>query len=175
MRTYFSADNATSGVKKSMSQKTEKIKLIAVAALAVVFVATAYFRFFAGSSPSARRASDPAPAALPAIAANASTETTEVPKAIPVPAKAPGAVYQTPIRDIFKPPVPPPADEPEVVSRMTFKGAILHGGQSVAIIDDAYYHVGDTIGEYEIVSISEKNVRFDSPRGHVTLEMVHDE
>ena len=164
----------------------KKIKQIALAVIAVVFVITFYMTFFK-NKPALFR-SKPTPLPSP-INPNALLDVPAVNQPMPIEKEA-SILFQYPIRDIFKaqrsllkqtPAIkkaaPKPLSQEEIQtirSELTFKGAILNGGQAVAIIDNGFFHVGDTIGPYKIVSISDRNVRIDTLRGIVTLEMIHD-
>ena len=176
-----------------MSKKTEKIKQIALAVVAVVFVITFYMTFFknkSGPQPAPPRS---VPAASPSsVNSNTPLNTQPVNKPLPL-GKEAAIAFQYPIRDIFKPQLSPstskqmpaikktapkPLSQEEIQAirdKLTFKGAILNAGHAVAIIDNGFFHVGDTIGPYKIVSISDRNVRIDTFRGIVTLEMIHHE
>lgn len=174
-----------------MAQKTEKIKQIALAVIAVVFAITFYMTFFTNKSGPQPAPSRSAPAARPSsVNSNALLNAQPVSRPQSLEKEA-DIAFQYPIRDIFKAqlspskqteskkkPAPKPLSQEEIQAikdKLTFKGAILSRGQAVAIIDNGFFHVGDTIGPYKIVSISDTNVRIDTLRGIVTLEMIHNE
>lgn len=174
-----------------MSLKKEKIKQIALGVVAVVFAITFYMTFFKNKSGPHPVSSRSAPAAPPSsINTNALLNVQPVNPPLPI-GKESNIAFQYPIRDIFKAQLsflqqtqatkknaPKPLNQSEIQAirdKLKFKGAILSAGQAVAIIDNGFFHVGDTIGSYKIVSISDRNVRIDTHRGIVTLEMIHDE
>lgn len=174
-----------------MSKKTEKIKQIALGVIAVVFVITFYMTFFK-SKPAPKPAQSQAkPVLLPSsIHIDALLNDPPVNRPMPV-EKETSIAFKYPIRDIFKAklstskqmqaikkPVAKPLSQEEIQAirdKLTFQGVIFNGRQAVAIIDNGFFHVGDTVGAYKIVSISDTNVRIDTLRGIVTLEMIHNE
>lgn len=64
--------------------------------------------------------------------------------------------------------------ERDVIKKaLKFKGAILHGSRSVAAINASFFHIGDLIDGYTVVSISEKQVEIESTQGRITLEILN--
>lgn len=53
-----------------------------------------------------------------------------------------------------------------------FKGSILSSKSAVAIINDEFIHVGDTVNGYTVASISERQVSLDTGRGTIILEIM---
>ena len=86
------------------------------------------------------------------------------------------------IRDIFAVPTSGLAAAPRVAQNknqrdaikkaLTYKGAILYGSRAVAVINDQFFHVGDKVDGYKILSISAQEVTIDTPSGILTLEIM---
>nr|WP_320015233.1 hypothetical protein [uncultured Desulfobacter sp.] len=86
------------------------------------------------------------------------------------------------IRDIFAVPASGLTAAPRAVQNkkereaikkaLTYKGAILHGSRAVAVINDQFFHVGDKVDGYKILSISAQEVTIDTPGGTLTLEII---
>ena len=55
---------------------------------------------------------------------------------------------------------------------LVFKGSVLHGTSAVAIINDAFIHVGDRINGFKVSAISENEVLIDTGEGMIKLEIM---
>ncbi len=102
-------------------------------------------------------------------------------------------VFHPLIRDIFQrtlSPVPLPGSgegEPEkgmetalsakeleaLKNTLKFSGSILYNTGAVAVINNAFYHIGDTLNGHRIVFISEKEVWIDTIGGTLKLEILN--
>lgn len=124
-----------------------------------------------------------------------SGEIVPLPSLVEIPslASAVNRVFHPLIRDIFqRPPSPVPvpdprADTPEKVlepvlaaqdlealkNALKFKGSVLYDTGAVAIINNAFFHRGDTINGHRIVFISEQEVWIDTTGGTLKLEILN--
>ena len=69
----------------------------------------------------------------------------------------------------------PPLSEQEkssISQELDFKGSILSSTGAVAIINDEFIHVGDSVNGYKVASISEQQVFIDTGRGTIILEIM---
>ena len=180
-----------------MLESKEKKKQVVMGVIFLIFVMTAYVTFFKGTSKTGGPLPDPGGRKI-----QLPKQLTPAPEITAVDTvllgflggKEPDSVFQERIRDIFQVPVslkttgsPKPffskaastekglsAEERDVVKKaLHFKGAILHGGQSVAIINHSFFHIGDRINDYQVVSISDRSVTIASTRGKINIEIIN--
>ncbi|MBU1698483.1 MAG: hypothetical protein KKD21_15820, partial [Proteobacteria bacterium] len=88
-------------------------------------------------------------------------------------------IMEPPISDAAKKIVkimePLPLSEQEkssISQNLDFKGSILSSKSAVAIINDEFIHVGDSVNGYKVASISEQQVFIDTGRGMIILEIM---
>ncbi|MBT3175675.1 MAG: hypothetical protein HOG03_05250 [Desulfobacula sp.] len=84
-----------------------------------------------------------------------------------------------PISDIIKklvkiidPPFLSDQEKMNISQDLNFKGSILSSKSAVAIINDEFIHVGDSVNGYKVASISEQQVTIDTGRGTIILEIM---
>ena len=84
-----------------------------------------------------------------------------------------------PISDIIKklvkiidPPFLSVQEKMNISQDLNFKGSILSSKSAVAIINDEFIHVGDSVNGYKVASISEQQVTIDTGRGTIILEIM---
>ena len=163
------------------AKKSERIKVYVVLGLALVMVVNVYFRFIHP------RLGSPGPVRT---ASAATTVPITVPKvAVEEPTGSPpGQVPSSPpseggVRDLFAPlvslpkpeppkPAPPPPKPPP---SFKLKGTIFGGEKAIAVIDDQYVRVGQSLGEYKVVQIGKKEVVMQSEDKKITLEIMKNE
>ena len=79
------------------------------------------------------------------------------------------------VKSLVKKIVEPPLSEQEkssISQEFDFKGSILSSTGAVAIINDEFIHVGDSVNGYKVASISEQQVFIDTGRGTIILEIM---
>lgn len=163
--------------------KRNRIRLLILIGLSVIFVATGYFRFFHKKGqtevvPPAASAPPAATAAAPGISAGSIAPMPQ--PSSPSPLQAAGPLRST-VRDIFAPRMQPlgegssPASQP-AASRAGFilGGTIVGGGKPLAIINDQYLGVGSTIGGYRVKNITRKGVTLQSDLDRIELTVLSD-
>jgi hypothetical protein len=171
------------------AEKREKIKLMLVIGLSVVFVAIAYFRFMprkgssAVAAPAAfvadpqvamprveikNRQIDPAPTSSDAVMRRFVKRDIFAPLNIPLPEK----VEKNPSgqKPAMKPP-PEPASRPAFI----FGGTIVGGDKPIAIINNHFVHTGDSISGFKVVRIGKFEVQLASKNKTIRLEMIENE
>jgi hypothetical protein len=169
--------------------KREKIKLMIVIGLAVVFLIMAYFRFRPSKASSAL-------AAPTASISNAQLSIPEVEiktrQIDPAPTSSGTTMPQFIKRDIFAPihiplsakvekkPVkqkPSSKPPPEPTSRPAFQlgGTIVGGDKPIAIINNQFVRAGDSIGGFRVVRIGKFDVQLASKNTTIRLEMIEKE
>lgn len=182
-----------------METKLSKKKIALVSVVSLVFIFMVYKTFFKGKSSGGTHPPSVAVVSSPRTPSTVDSQISSKPELnvsmelIGQLEKGPDIEFNPDIRDIFKEPVQrmkknqAPVNLPVKSKSLTmaekktfynqyrFKGAILMGTRSVAIINDAFYHVGDSIDGYRIVSISEKNIKFDTNRGILKLKIIYDD
>lgn len=160
----------------------EKIKLYLVIALSVIFVISFYFRFIqakvketeTGHSPEPppARAEILVPRIDPSLLRNTrarETLTDNGPEEI--------------LRDIFipafsflksskKPGQPEPALPPQPLPSYRLSGTIVGRESAIAVIDNRFLRPGDSIGEYRVARIGEKDVLLESGERKILLEIL---
>jgi hypothetical protein len=171
------------------AKKREKIKLMIVVGLSVVFVIIAYFRFVAkNESPAvqvpAASVADPQ-AAIPRI-------EIKNRQSDPEPASSDVIVRRFVKRDIFtpinipvaekikkKPPAQEPAKQspPEPISLPSFKlgGTIVGGDKPIAIINNQFVRTGDLMNGFKVVRIGKFGVQLASENRIIRLEMIEND
>jgi len=171
------------------AEKREKIKLMIIIGLSVVFVAIAYFRFMprkgssavaaptaSGSDPQVaiprveikNRQIDPAPTSSDVTMQQFVKRDIFTPIHIPLPEKVKKKrVKQQPSR---KPP-------PEPTSRPAFKlgGTIVGGDNPIAIINNRFVRAGDSISGFKVVRIGKFGVQLASKNRTIRLEIIENE
>lgn len=185
-----------------METEFSKKKIVFVSVVSLVFMFMVYRTFIKGKP---RSSTNPPPAAVssPQTQPINDSQITSKPDLKTSTAlmgqleKQPDIKFNPDIRDIFKVPVkrvekkaknldvpvnlpakPKPftmEEKNRFYSQYKFKGSILMGTRSVAIINDTFLHVGDKIEEYRIISISEKKVTLYTNRGLLKLEIIYDD
>lgn len=171
------------------AEKREKIKLMIIIGLSVVFVATAYFRFMprkgssAVAAPAAlvadpqvaiprveikNRPIDPGPRSSDVVMRRFVKRDIFAPLNIPLPEK----VEKNPSEQ--KPAKKPP---PEPTSRPSFilGGTIVGGDKPIAIINNHFVHTGDSISGFKVVRIGKFEVQLASKNKTIRLEMIENE
>jgi len=76
---------------------------------------------------------------------------------------------------ILEPQVLTEQEKMNISHELQFNGSILSGKNAVAIINDEFIHVGDTVNGYKVASISEQQVFIDTGRGTIILEIMPNE
>lgn len=79
------------------------------------------------------------------------------------------------IKKLVKIMEPPPLSDQEKTSisqELNFTGSILSSKSAVAIINNEFIHVGDSVNGYKVASISEQQVTLDTGRGTIILEIM---
>jgi hypothetical protein len=184
-----------------MGESKEKIKKVAMGIVSLVFLIMAYFTFFSDKTPdntlpihTVQRAVEPQPVIQ---AEPQAVGIAPKPALVTAPPLEPAMniVFQPQIRDIFQVldspvqipsprPVLPEADpEPAMSAQdlealkndLKFKGSILYGAGAVAVINNTFFHIGDTINGHRIVFISEKEVWIDTPLETLKIEILNHE
>jgi len=166
------------------SEKSEKIKLLIVIALAFIMVVVAYFRFWhQKSSATPNRlaaASSPTAPAVRKVPVGRQTDA-------PVAGRPPEVVLPSVNRDIFRPlKIPsaaagrrqknkPAKPTPAPVPDFKLGGTIVSQGESIAIINDRFLRTGDTIAAFKIVRIEKNKVYLVSGIKNIELKMINDE
>lgn len=171
------------------AEKREKIKLMIIIGLSVVFVAIAYFRFMprkgssAVAAPAAlvadpqvaiprveikNRPIDPGPRSSDVVMRRFVKRDIFAPLNIPLPEK----VEKNPSEQ--KPAKKPP---PEPTSRPSFilGGTIVGGDKPIAIINNHFVHTGDSISGFKVVRIGKFEVQLASKNKTIRLEMIENE
>ena len=171
------------------TEKREKIKLMMVIGLSVVFLTIAYFRFIPpkGSSvvaaPAAfvadsqvamprveikNRPIDPAPTSSDVVMRRFVKRDIFAPLNIPLPEKVEKKALEQ--RSAKKPP-------PETTSRPSFMlgGTIVGGDKPIAIINNQFVRAGDSISGFKIVRIDKFGVQLASKNSTIRLEMIENE
>ena len=168
------------------AEKREKIKLMIVIGLSVVFVTIAYFRFMprkeslSVAAPAAsvadsrvaipkieikNRQIDPAPTSSDIIMQRFVKRDIFSPLNIPIPEKAEKKpVAQKPANE------PPP--EPMSLPSLKLGGTIVGGDQPIAIINDQFVRTGETISGFKVVQIEKFAVQLASGKRTIRLEMI---
>jgi hypothetical protein len=158
----------------------EKIKIILLGGLTVIFLLVGYFRFVPNKTVSPKGSERSGPflpqVQVPDIGAIIGRKVDK----LPPPAAEP---HRIDIRDIFKPYASPPvevatprakaAEKPAPV--MKLKGIIYGHGESMAIINDQFVCKGDRVGEFRVLSIGKNSVRLGSGSRQIVLKMVENE
>ena len=171
------------------TKKSEKIKLMIVVGLSVVFVSIAYFRFMPQNESSAVAA----PAASVAVP-QAAIPRIEIKnrQSDPAPASSDVIVRRFVKRDIFtpinipvaekiktKPPAQKPAGQPppEPIPLPSFKlgGTIVGGDKPIAIINDQFVRTGDSMNGFKVVRIGKFGVQLASKNRIIRLEMIEND
>ena len=185
-----------------MRPSRETIKKGVMGVVSVIFVLTAYLTFFREkpslvAPPVTAIVQVPSqPAALtPGVTGGALQGAAPKPLTFQVLEDSPPILFHPEIRDIFQkpqaaeppspektallaPPAPPEpamteAEKQALKDALKFQGAILHDRGAVAIINNTFFHVGDTINGHRIFAISENEVRIDTTGGTLILEILH--
>ena len=165
------------------SETSERIKLYAVIALAIVAAAVAYFRFLHETGP--KVPSPPAPG--PDSRAPAVTLDLELPEIDAslledrrLGEKTADALPSTGIRDLFsrltvsQKPAPREIVRKAEIPRasLKLKGTILGGKKPIAIINGQLLGTGDKIGGYEVLGIGKNEVLLRAGDEVLALEVV---
>ena len=66
-------------------------------------------------------------------------------------------------------------ESPKAVPSLKLRGAIVGGGKPVVIINDRFLHLGDWIGDYQVVRIGKKEVLLEAGNDKIELGMVKNE
>jgi len=94
----------------------------------------------------------------------------------PVPKKEiPEPTLSETLKKLVKTKILPDLSEQEkrsISQTLHFKGSILSTNNAVAIINNEFIHVGDSVNGYKVASISEKQVALDTGRGTIILEIM---
>jgi hypothetical protein len=171
------------------AEKREKIKLMIVIGLSVVFAAIAYFRFRPPKASSA----------VAAPTASVSDSQVAIPRVEikhhqidPAPTTSDLTMQQFVKRDIFTPihiPLPEKVKKkrvkqqpsrkppPEPTSRPSFKlgGTIVGGDNPIAIINNRFVRAGDSISGFKVIRIGKFGVQLASKNKSIRLEMIENE
>ncbi|CAB1083177.1 hypothetical protein JY97_02815 [Alkalispirochaeta odontotermitis] len=168
--------------------KREKIKFYVVIGLALIFAATAYFRFWHKKDSAApdRQAAAPLPTepAVTRIAMDRQVDNQVIDRSKEV-------TLPLVKRDIFRP-ADRSADRPAVVTSRSPKrkpakpkpapvpgfklsGTIVSGGEPMAIINDRFLRTGDTIAAFKVVRIETGAVYLVSGNKNIELKMINNE
>jgi hypothetical protein len=162
------------------TKKSERIKMYVVAGLAVVMVGNVYFRFIHPklSSPEGVRTASAAtsvPITIPQVTIEEpSGNLAQGPSSPP---------FEGSVRDLFaplvalpKPEPPKPAPQPpKPPPAFKLKGTIFGGEKAIAVIDDHYVRIGQSLGEFKVVRIGKKEVVIESEDRQITLEIMKNE
>ncbi len=176
----------------------ERIKIIAVIVLAVIFVIVGYFRFFHGKvapttaappPPVAPAASTiPAPPVAPAANAVPAVDSKNLPAALPAPQKALAPPLR--LRNIFAPAQRPPAGNspatgastatevmapPKPLPPLKLTGTIIGDKEPLAIINGRFLRTGDRVEGLQVLSISRTQVSLAGEGRTVRLEVLADQ
>ena len=171
------------------TEKREKIKLMMVIGLSVVFVAIAYFRFMPRKGSSAVAASAAFVAAPQMAMPRVEIKNRQI---APAPRSTDVVMRRFVKRDIFAPlkiPFPENAEKnpseqntamkppPEPTSRPSFKlgGTIVGGDKPIAIINNQFVHTGDSVSGFKVVRIGKFGVQLASKNRTIRLEMIENE
>ena len=159
------------------AEKSNQIKTYVVIGLCVVFLLVGYFSFV---HKRVTHNAGPTPSTAPIA-------RLEVPKAgaktlpNPQPAKVPvSEPLRQDLTDIFAPlksPVkkesqPEGPEPPKPIPSFKLLGTVVGGKRPIAIINDQFVRMGDSIGEYKVISIGKKGVLLDSGTRKIRLTMV---
>jgi hypothetical protein len=147
--------------------KKDRVRMYLLLGMSIVLIVVVYFRFI-------QKKNGEEGTLEPSAAAAAHLEIPEVEfdslptgrwGGLPVP-----QVPRDPFRDLFLPGRGSVIGEgdgsgtPESVSVASLKlrGVVMGGGKPVALINDEFLRLGDTISEYQVIRIDEKEVLLDS-------------
>ncbi len=169
-----------------MAERNEKIKLYLVIGLLAVAAVLAYFRFFHSARPPG---GEPRPA-TGADAPQLAVPPVTLPPREPPAAEPPPAARPEIARDIFAPASwPAPAEPrdaeaaaggqgaaagralPALPPGLVLKGTLVGGGKAMAVINGAFVRLGDSVGDYRVVSIQSNEVVLRAGEHEVTLEV----
>jgi len=182
-------------------RESKKIKQVAMGVVSLIFVITAYVTFFKAPPKNRPPLPGPPAQGSQELDGPEQGPDIKIPDTVVMAILPNGKatkVFQPTIRDIFQVPramemassqkaSPPKAasqsraeteiplsnqERDAIKTALVFKGAILHGSRSVAIINHSFFHIGDRINGYQVISISEKEVKIASSRGKITLEIL---
>jgi hypothetical protein len=156
--------------------KRNRIKLMILIGVAVIFVATGYFRFFHKKGP-ATAVSPPAPPVATAAAPVDLKPLLQTP-AGPEMAAEP---VRSAIRDIFDPQrqalrggVSSALQPAASGAGFVLGGTIVGGGKPLAIINDQFLGIGSSIGGYRVKNITKKGVTLQSDHDQIELPVLSD-
>jgi len=164
--------------------KSEKIKLMIVIGLSIIFVTMAYFRFWHKKS-----------AAAPDNIVAVSSQPEQAVPQITIDKQAdkqnsdgsPEVTLPTVKRDIFRPvnrptvitnrpkKIKPVKPEPTPVPNFKLGGTVVSDGESIAIINDRFLRTGDTIATFKVVRIENDKVQLASGLKTIELKMINNE
>lgn len=184
-----------------MGASKENIKKGIMGMVFLVFLIMIYITFFSNKAPdethtipadqrAAQPRVQPETRTVPRVQPQAG-DIAPLPALVESPSLEPARklVFHPLIRDIFQmSPLPGSGEgEPEkgmehalsakeleaLKNALRFKGSILYGTGAVAVINNAFYHIGDTLNGHRIVFISEKEVWIDTIGGTLKLEILN--
>lgn len=183
-----------------MSNKKTTIKTIALLVISVIFLVMVYITFFKTGKtiepPVAKEPAKQTSLAVPQTAIPPVQNKAKMPETGDETVETGPVPFKKNIRNIFLPPdkakteFERPLETPESLKNITglseqekadiqkalqFKGSMISNSNTVAIINDMFLHVGDTVNGYKITSISEKQVFLDTRRGMIILEIMKHE
>lgn len=165
--------------------KKEKVKIYVTIGLAIVLVLSGYFRLIHGKTKAQTPYIPPSQKvggslSIPRVESKMLQKTRSMasvdkylnagirdifaePLKPIIPKEEPEPVVEEPIAEEPKPPPPPPG---------MLKGTIVGGENPIAIIDDQFVHLGDWIGEYQVVKIAKREVHLNSGEYEVVLQVM---
>ncbi len=161
-------------------ETTERIKIYVVIGLALVFVIIGYFRLFYKKSDAEAKSithveSEPE--------FNLSSIESKIKSRLQVSKESSFESFQPIARDIFtslkspgKAEIPKMQNEKlKPLPPLELKGTIVGGDRSIAVIDDKYLRIGDSIDGFEVVWIGKKEVLLKAGQRQMVLGMLKNE
>jgi hypothetical protein len=164
--------------------KRNRIRLMILIGVSVIFVATGYFRFF--HKKGAATAVPPPASARPAVTA-AAPEPVVAPVDLKQLLQSPAGREQaaepvrSAIRDIFAPQrldlrggVSSVLQTAASGAGFVLGGTIVGGGKPLAIINDQFLGIGSQIGGYRVKNITKKGVTLQSDHDQIEIPVLSD-
>ena len=160
----------------------ERVKQYLVVALALLAVVIAYFRFVHDGTKPSEKIGSPPPKV---VASKTYAIKKQRPQSIEKTVYALNKYKRTEIKDIFMPPTfPEPAQasarasaevvepRPEPTVTLELKGTIIGNSQPMAIINDKFVRIGEKVGDYEVVDITENTAYLKSGAHKKRIQML---